>query len=302
MSRGVAVGHVRRAAVAAGAALVVALVPTADCRAESTTFVGVVTEGAERSLEALASFADVPRWEPRRIPGALLAVSHEQFGSMSVRANQAGRFSMHIPREWFDDRCVLSVTSDDHAGFDVGCMAAIGPDLAAPEAVIITLLALARPLMLRDATSDEATQTRSVIAVQLAELRAIDNRGKEWTRADFLGHWTLLEFSFTTCGPCRAESRRLTEGRRELARMRLSVIFLTLPLEPREVALGSAEAVASPWPRITFSGEDLKRWGVTSYPANVLIAPDGQPVAADIHGPTMIAELKRLMGVNGLPR
>ena len=295
-------GYVRRAAVAAGAALVAALVPPADCKTESTTVVGVVTEGAGLSLDSLASFSDVPRSEPRRIPDAILTVSREPFGSVSVRTSQTGRFTMQVPREWLDELCVLSIRSDDHAGLELPCTLAIGPDPAAPDAVIITLPVLLRSPLLLDDTSDEATQTRSVIAARLAEFRATDNRGKEWTRADFLGHWTLLEFSYTTCGPCRAESRRLTEGQRELARVRLAVLFLTLPLEPKEAAAGMAEAAASPWPRITFSGEDLKAWGVTSYPANVLIAPDGQPVAADIHGPRIIAEIERVMGANGLSR
>ena len=178
---------------------------------------------------------------------------------------------------------------------------ALGADVAHLEPTLITLPLRSEELILgcaegpdpaaASAESDRSAEFRTVIAQRLEGLQATDNSGRDWTGADFLGHWTLLGLFTPPCGAWPAEWRRLAEARRDLARAQVAVVYLAFPADPQAVADGAPVVALPPGPRLTMSPDELARWTLPYMPANILVAPDGQPVALDIHGPGMVAEI-----------
>lgn len=103
-------------------------------------------------------------------------------------------------------------------------------------------------------------------------------QGQRVTNADFAGHYTLLSFYFAECIPCIAEVPTLNA----LAKQHNDFKLLTVTYEPRDAALAFAKQRKLQVPGLVDAQSWIDALGVSTYPALLLIDPQGHLAAATI--------------------
>lgn len=103
-------------------------------------------------------------------------------------------------------------------------------------------------------------------------------QGKRITNKDLAGHYTLLSFYFAECVPCIAEVPTLNA----LAKQHKDFKLLTVTFEPRDVALRFAKKRGLQVPGLVDAQSWIDSLGVSTYPALLLIDPQGRLAAATV--------------------
>lgn len=103
-------------------------------------------------------------------------------------------------------------------------------------------------------------------------------QGQRMTNADFKGHYTLLSFYFAECIPCIAEVPTLNA----LAKQHKDFKLLTVTYEPRDAALAFAKQRNLRVPSLVAAQSWIDALGVSTYPALLLIDPQGRLAAATV--------------------
>lgn len=103
-------------------------------------------------------------------------------------------------------------------------------------------------------------------------------QGQRMTNADLAGHYTLLSFYFADCIPCIAEVPTLNA----LAKQHKDFKLLTVTYESRIAAKAFANQRGLHVPSLTDAQSWIDALGVSTYPALLLIDPQGHLVAATV--------------------
>ncbi|MBD8899516.1 TlpA disulfide reductase family protein [Rhodanobacter sp. DHG33] len=136
-------------------------------------------------------------------------------------------------------------------------------------------------LRINSAHQAPAPNTLSLKLKPGAALPAFDLRtaqGQRVTNADFKGHYTLLSFYFAECIPCIAEVPTLNA----LALQHKDFKLLAVTYDPRDTALAFAKQRNLRVPSLVGAQSWIDSLGVTTYPALLLIDPQGRLVAATV--------------------
>ena len=132
--------------------------------------------------------------------------------------------------------------------------------------------------------SAHQTPTSNTLSLKLRPgdaLPAFDLRtaqGQRVTNADFEGHYTLLSFYFAECIPCIAEVPALNA----LAMQHKDFKLLAVTYDPRDTALAFAKQRNLRVPSLVDAQSWIDSLGVATYPALLLIDPQGRLVAATV--------------------
>lgn len=103
-------------------------------------------------------------------------------------------------------------------------------------------------------------------------------QGQRVTNADLRGHYTLLSFYFAECIPCIAEIPTLNT----LARQRKDFRLLTVTYESRDATLAFASQRNLRVPSLVGAQSWIDALGVSTYPALLLVDPQGHLAAATV--------------------
>lgn len=103
-------------------------------------------------------------------------------------------------------------------------------------------------------------------------------QGQRITNADFAGHYTLLSFYFAECPPCIAEIPTLNA----LAKQHKDFKLLTVTYEPRDTASAFAKQRNLQVPSLVNAQSWIDSLGISTYPALLLIDPQGHLAAATV--------------------
>lgn len=103
-------------------------------------------------------------------------------------------------------------------------------------------------------------------------------QGQRITNAAFAGHYTLLSFYFADCIPCIAEVPALNA----LAKQRMDFKLLTVTYESRDTALAFAKQRKLQVRSLVDAQAWIDSLGVSTYPALLLIDPQGHLAAATV--------------------
>lgn len=103
-------------------------------------------------------------------------------------------------------------------------------------------------------------------------------QGQRVTSADFKGHYTLLSFYFAECTPCIAEVPTLNA----LAMQHKDFKLLAATYDPRDTALAFAKQRNLRVPSLVGAQSWIDSLGVATYPALLLIDPQGRLAAATV--------------------
>lgn len=128
-----------------------------------------------------------------------------------------------------------------------------------------------------------------------------DLDGREYSLNSFKGHYLLMTFSASWCGPCKYEYPFLVKAYEKFADQGLEVIIMNVD-DSREKWAGDVEKYKFPFPVLSdlkaFTGDLTKNYGAMSIPKIFLIDPDGGIVSSTIRQQGILDELAKIYKVN----
>lgn len=123
-------------------------------------------------------------------------------------------------------------------------------------------------------------------------------QGKTYKLSDYVGkgHYTLVDFWASWCGPCRREMSTLKDIYNEYKDKGLQVLGVAVWDEP-EATEAAIKQLNLPWPCIINSqniATDI--YGIPAIPCVILFGPDGRILSRGLQGAQLKAEVAKFLG------
>ena len=142
----------------------------------------------------------------------------------------------------------------------------------------------------------EATQA----GAQFVDFEGVDDANKAVRLSDYVGkgHYVLVDFWASWCGPCRRELAHLKKVRDTYTDKGL-VILGTVVWDEMEDHLKAMKELEITWPQIFNKTEATELYGIAGIPQIILFDPAGKIVARDLHGEDINKLLDKALQDNG---
>ena len=142
----------------------------------------------------------------------------------------------------------------------------------------------------------EATQA----GAQFVDFEGVDDANKAVRLSDYVGkgHYVLVDFWASWCGPCRREIAHLKKVRDAYTDKGL-VILGTVVWDEVEDHLKAMKELEITWPQIFNKTEATELYGIAGIPQIILFDPAGKIVARDLRGEEINKLLDKALQDNG---
>ena len=142
----------------------------------------------------------------------------------------------------------------------------------------------------------EATQA----GAQFVDFEGVDDANKAVRLSDYVGkgHYVLVDFWASWCGPCRREIAHLKKVRDAYTDKGL-VILGTVVWDEMEDHLKAMKELEITWPQIFNKTEATELYGIAGIPQIILFDPTGKIVARDLRGEEINKLLDKALQDNG---
>ena len=142
----------------------------------------------------------------------------------------------------------------------------------------------------------EATQA----GAQFVDFEGVDDANKAVRLSDYVGkgHYVLVDFWASWCGPCRREIGHLKKVRDAYTDKGL-VILGTVVWDEMEDHLKAMKELEITWPQIFNKTEATELYGIAGIPQIILFDPAGKIVARDLRGEEINKLLDKALQGNG---
>ena len=142
----------------------------------------------------------------------------------------------------------------------------------------------------------EATQA----GAQFVDFEGVDDANKAVRLSDYVGkgHYVLVDFWASWCGPCRREIGHLKKVRDAYTDKGL-VILGTVVWDEMEDHLKAMKELEITWPQIFNKTEATELYGIAGIPQIILFDPAGKIVARDLRGEEINKLLDKALQDNG---
>ena len=142
----------------------------------------------------------------------------------------------------------------------------------------------------------EATQA----GAQFVDFEGVDDANKAVRLSDYVGkgHYVLVDFWASWCGPCRREITHLKKVRDAYTDKGL-VILGTVVWDEMEDHLKAMKELEITWPQIFNKTEATELYGIAGIPQIILFDPAGKIVARDLRGEEINKLLDKALQDNG---
>lgn len=142
----------------------------------------------------------------------------------------------------------------------------------------------------------EATQA----GAQFVDFEGVDDANKAVRLSDYVGkgHYVLVDFWASWCGPCRREIAHLKKVRDDYTDKGL-VILGTVVWDEMEDHLKAMKELEITWPQIFNKTDATELYGIAGIPQIILFDPAGKIVARDLRGEEINKLLDKALQDNG---